>query len=104
MVERYAQDPDARPRREPESRPPVGEPLDADLDAFERPPDAEETAADVMTSEVYSVPIDARVPRIAKTMGRHGVHRVLVRDGRRLVGLVGSLELLEVLAEMDVRR
>jgi CBS domain-containing protein len=105
LVERYAEDPDARPRRGSgffhlSSE----ETLDEDFDSFEVPAEAEETAADVMTSEVYWVPVGATVPRIARVMGRHGVHRLLVRDGRRFVGLVGTLELLEVLAGMDGRR
>lgn len=105
LVERYAEDADARPRRG------AGfyhlsseETLDEDFESFEVPAESEETAADVMTSDVYSVPTDADIPEIARTMGRHGVHRLLVRDGKRFVGLVGTLDLLEVLAGLDARR
>ena len=69
LVERYAEDPDARPRRgrgyfhlASEDGP------DEDFDAFEVPEEAEETAEDVMTAEVFSVPAGAGIQEIASVM------------------------------------
>lgn len=100
LIQRYAEDPDARPRRgagfyELSSE----ELLDEDFESFEVPEESEETAADVMTSEIYAVPADAHLADLAKAMVKHGVHRLLVTDEGRYVGLVGTMEVLRALGE-----
>ncbi len=60
---------------------------------------AEETVADVMTGEIYSVPVDADLRTVARPMTKHRVHRLLVEKGGRYVGLVSTLEILAALAK-----
>lgn len=99
LIERYAEDPDSHPRRGHGYYHMSSEELDdEDYDSFEVPEEAEETAADVMTSEVYSVPASASLKEIAAAMARHRVHRVLVEDEGRHVGLISTMEILECLS------
>jgi CBS domain-containing protein len=101
VLERYAQDPDARPRRGRDVDP---FPLEDAFEPEEELPfaseerDAQETAADVMTAEVHWVPADADLGEIARTMVGHRIHRVLVRENERYVGLISTLDVLEALA------
>jgi CBS-domain-containing membrane protein len=99
LLERYAQDPDARPRRG------AGyfhlsseEMLDEDFESLELPEEAEETAADVMTAEVYSVSPDDGIREIAAQMAKHGVHRVLVQKDGRFLGILSTMEVLQALS------
>jgi CBS domain-containing protein len=98
LIERYAEDVDARPRRghgffHLSSE----ETLDEDFESFEVPEEAEETATDLMTAQIFSVPAEAGLKEIADVMCRHKVHRVLVADGARLLGLVSTLDILDAL-------
>jgi CBS domain-containing protein len=92
LVERYANDPDARSRRGTSSE------TDADLDSYDVPTDSEATAADVMTGDVHWIPSSAGLAEVAREMTRLGVHRLLVRDGNQYVGLVGTMDVLRALA------
>lgn len=56
------------------------------------------TVGDIMTREVVSVPADAGVAEIARTMLDQHIHRVLVRDGDDLVGVVSTGDLIALLA------
>ena len=67
--------------------------------AFQRP-ESGACAADVMTSEIVSVPPSMPLPLIAQRMLEQRVHRVLVIDRGRFVGLVSATELLGALAGM----
>jgi CBS domain-containing protein len=51
-------------------------------------------ARDVMSAELVSVPEDASAERIAHLMETHGIRRVLVLAGKRLVGIVSRADLL----------
>lgn len=98
LIERYAEDEDARPRRghgffHLSSE----ETLDEDFESFEVPEEAEETACDLMTAQVFSVPVEAGLKEIADVMCKHSVHRVLVTDGGRLLGLISTLDILDAL-------
>lgn len=96
LVERYAADPDARPRRGAGFFELSTEELEEeDLDAFEVPEEAEETARDVMTAQIHTVPGTAGLKEIADAMCRHKVHRVLVEEDGRLLGLISTLDILE---------
>lgn len=100
LIARYAESDDARPRRS------AGffhlsseEMLDDDFESFEVPDEAEETAGDLMTGEIYSVNVGSGLKEIATTMIDHKVHRVLVRDDDgRYVGLVSTMEILAALS------
>ncbi len=96
LVERYAADPDARPRRGHGYFELSTEELEEeDLDSFEVPEEAEETARDVMTAQIHTVPGGAGLKEIADAMCTHKVHRVLVEDQGRLLGLISTLDILE---------
>jgi len=109
LVERYAEDPAARPHQERTADAPTDTaPDDADEEDVERDledelaerdmaPSQEGRVEDVMTSEIRSVPATASLPEIAEAMKRHSVHRLLVEDQGRYVGLIGTLEVLDVL-------
>jgi CBS domain-containing protein len=98
LVERYTEDPDARPRRghgfyHLSSE----EMLDEDFDSFEVPEESEDTAEDIMTAQVFSVPAGAGLREIAATMAEHRIHRVLVVDDGKHVGLISAMEILDAL-------
>ena len=55
------------------------------------------TVGEVMTAGAISVAPDATIPEVASTLrGRH-VHRVLVADGERLLGLISTSDLIALL-------
>ncbi|MCG3135797.1 MAG: hypothetical protein HMLKMBBP_03553 [Planctomycetes bacterium] len=104
LVERYVEDPDARPKHGRSFyEMPSEEITDPDDDAYEpteEPPESEEIARDVMTSEIYHVTVDATLPDVARKMVSHKIHRVLVtspKDGR-IVGIVTTMGVLAALA------
>lgn len=99
LVERYTQDPDSRPRRGHGFYHLSSEELlEEDLESFELPEEAEETAGEVMTAQIFSVKPDARLPRIAREMVEHNIHRLLVQDGIRTVGLISTMDILRAIA------
>lgn len=67
--------------------------------AFVRPPTGA-CAADVMTQDVVSVPPTMPLPLVASRMVSNRVHRVMVIDRGRLIGLVSATEMLGVMAGM----
>ena len=99
IIAQYADDPDSRPRRGRGYFHLASEELDDDYDSFDVPEEAEDTAQDVMTAQVYSVPSTAGLQEIAATMFDHKIHRVLVEEDGRHVGLISTLEILQSLAE-----
>lgn len=52
---------------------------------------------DFMTQDVVAVSADATVSEIARAMRTNHVHRVLVVEGKRLVGLISALDLVGAL-------
>jgi CBS domain-containing protein len=64
------------------------------------PENTEDVAADVMTAEVHAVDKTARVPEIARLMTKHEIHRVLVKDRGKFVGLVSSTDVVRAVAEL----
>jgi len=54
---------------------------------------------DIMTTELVSVPADQPVREIARDLLARGLHRVLVTEGRRLLGLVTTVDLVRAIAE-----
>lgn len=57
----------------------------------------ERRVADFMTSSVIAVAPDAPIAEVARTLRSHHVHRVLVVNGGRLVGLISSFDLVALL-------
>lgn len=72
------------------------------------------TAKDVMTTQLISVAPGASAMEIAQLMASKGIHRVLVMDGERLLGIVSRADLLrailspsattEARSDEDIRR
>jgi CBS domain-containing protein len=105
LVERYSEEPAVRPWPAHVDEPALGEGDDDELEqdleeelAVRSTTIAEEDRVeDVMSSEIRSVPASAGLPEIAEAMKRHSVHRLLVEEDGRYVGLIGTLEVLDVL-------
>jgi CBS domain-containing protein len=98
VVDAYVEDPDARPRRGNSFYSlSSDDSLEQDLEAFELPEEAEETAQDVMTADIHSVPPDAGLKEIATLMVKHNIHRVLVQENGRFLGILGTMEILNAL-------
>lgn len=55
--------------------------------------------ADIMSREVVSVSPTTPVREVAQTLSGRNLHRVLVTDGGRLVGLVTTLDLVRAIAD-----
>lgn len=72
---------------------------DFDYDEIEVPENLEDTVAEVMTAEIYAIPVDAGVQEIVKSLAKHRIHRLLVKDGRKHVGLVSAMDVLVALAK-----
>ena len=51
---------------------------------------------DVMTPVVYSVTEKATVEFVSKMMMRNHIHRVIVRNGRKVTGIISALDVLRV--------
>jgi len=58
---------------------------------------ADTVAGDVMTTEIVSVPPDATVASVARTLREQAVHRVLVIDDGELLGLISAMDLVALL-------
>ena len=52
---------------------------------------------DVMVKKVVTVPEDASLDEVSKTMVENSVHRVLVMNGERVSGIISTLDLLKIL-------
>ena len=70
-------------------------------DDGERRAAARLTVRQVMTPIADTVAEDATVPEMAKIMVAHHYHRLVVARGERPVGIVSSMDLLEVLAGVE---
>jgi CBS domain-containing protein len=57
--------------------------------------------ADAMTPALFSVEADARVAEVAALMLRHHLHRLLVTEDGKPVGVVTSSDLLGLLVEVQ---
>lgn len=56
---------------------------------------------EIMNPEIYSVPEDATVAEVAMTMLKNHVHRILVIEEGRAVGIITTSDLLGLLVEED---
>ena len=57
------------------------------------------TVADIMTPIVISVARDAPVSQVARLMLRDHIHRVMVREGESIAGIVTSFDMLRLFVE-----
>lgn len=65
---------------------------------------AEHTVDEIMTREVYSLAPTSDVSTAADRMRTYGVHRVLVMDGERLLGIVTTMDLARAVADRRIVR
>jgi CBS domain-containing protein len=72
-----------------------------DLEAFvpQTGSASEATAGEVMTAQVFTVPANAGLRKVAGEMVKHGIHRVLVHEANRTVGIISTTDLLRVMAK-----
>lgn len=56
------------------------------------------TVADAMTKEIVSVSPNASLRQVATALREHRVHRVLVVEGSRLMGIISSFDFVELFA------
>lgn len=61
------------------------------------------TAGDLMTRKLCSLPSATPLDRAAREMVRKGVHRLLVMDEDRLVGIATSMDFLRAVAQGHLR-
>ena len=61
----------------------------------------ERTALEIMTPAAFSVRPDLPLRELAEFLVRGQIHRALVLEGERLIGIVTSFDLLRVLAGID---
>ena len=54
-------------------------------------------ACDVMDTNIFSVSAEDSVSNIAQMMRRHRVHRVIVREGNKAIGVVSSMDMMKLL-------
>lgn len=65
---------------------------------------SEHTVSEAMTHVVFSLPPDASVETAADYMGRAEIHRLLVLDAGRLVGIVTALDIAKAVADHRLTR
>ena len=61
------------------------------------------TVEEAMNTEVLSVPPDASVRKAATMMRQRGIHRVLVTEGGRLVGIISALDIARAVSRVGLR-
>jgi len=98
LIERYAEEPESRPRRGSGYFHLSSAELDDDFDSFELPAEAEDTAESVMNAQVFMVDSETPLRAVAAVMAEHGIHRVLVQEPRGVVGIISTLEVLRAVA------
>ena len=62
------------------------------------------TVEEVMTPVVHAVVATTPVADIARMMTRRHIHRVIVREGMKVAGIISALDVLRVFGETDVRK
>lgn len=72
---------------------------DSELRTMQVEGEAEQTVRDVMTPVVFHVAEDSTVAEVADMMTRGRIHRVLVKKGDRLCGIVSALDLVGLLRD-----
>jgi CBS domain-containing protein len=71
-----------------------------DLAGFSLPANPETTAGEIMSSGVLAVAPTTRLCDVAAAMVRNDVHRLIVQDQGKLVGIVSAMDVLRAVAEM----
>jgi len=101
LLDRYVEDPDARPKRAKHFYRVTAEELEErDFDFSETPDESEDTAGSIMTAEIYHVLATDPVVEVARKMASHHIHRVIVTDPEngRVVGIITSMGILAAIS------
>lgn len=61
------------------------------------------TGSETMTPTVIAVPADATIVEVAQVMSRRRIHRVLVTDDGKLVGMLSALDIVRALGRPAYR-
>jgi CBS domain-containing protein len=64
---------------------------------------AQRSVRETMTSSVISVRPEATVQEVARTLRENRVHRVLVADQGRLVGIITAFDLIALVEKQPTR-
>lgn len=73
----------------------TGAPSELQLEASDKV-----TVRDIMTPMIFHVRPQATVAELARFLLRGKIHRALVMDGRKLIGIVTAFDVLRVVAEL----
>ncbi len=98
LVEHYAEGPVNRARLAPGFYHDTLERGDEDMTTFGGFAGDGETASDIMTGGVYDVDVDASLQDVAREMLHLKIHRILVKEKGKHVGLISAFDLLESFA------
>ena len=60
------------------------------------------TVEEAMTQNVFSVAPDSSVRAAATLMRKHGIHRVIVMQGRKLTGIVSALDIARAVCDKGI--
>ena len=58
------------------------------------------TIRDIMTPVIYKVSEDTLVPEVADTMIKNRIHRIIVTNEEKVVGIISSADMLKVIRDM----
>jgi predicted transcriptional regulator len=58
------------------------------------------TVRDVMTPVIHQVPVTASVAEVARIMVQQHIHRLVVTQGKDPVGIITSMDLLKMIADL----
>jgi len=58
------------------------------------------TVRDVMTPVIHKVPVTASVAEVARIMVEQHIHRLVVTQGKEPVGIITSMDLLKMVADL----
>jgi len=95
LVEHYAEDPSSHTNLGPGFYHDVVERGEEDMTTFGGSSGDGATASDIMTGEVYAVEADTPLRDVAQEMLRLRIHRILVKEKSKHVGLISAFDLLE---------
>ena len=100
LIEHYSEDPSTRPGGSSSSyNMPAEELAEENIESLELPEESQETAGEVMTAAVYKIEADADLPGISRKMVDMNIHRILVEDDGKTVGLISTMDILKALAQ-----
>lgn len=57
--------------------------------------------AEVMSSFIHVVAPNSRVKDAARTMIKHGVHHLVVMEDGKVIGMLSSMDIIKIYAELD---